>query len=77
MQNFNRAKICHALSILLFLGFIIKTIVDYSQYQSTLNSAPFYIWIIANMIYFIVPAIILLLVSIVIKRKQTKQRQIA
>ena len=72
MQNFNGAKICHALSILLFLGFVIKTIVDYSQYQSTLNSAPFYIWIIANMIYFIVPAIILWLASIVIKRKQTK-----
>lgn len=74
MKKINGVIVCYTLSILLFLGFIIKSIVDYSQYKSTLNSAPFYIWIIANIVYFIVPAIIALIVGIVIKNKQRTQR---
>lgn len=74
MKKINGVIVCYALSILLFLSFIIKSIVDYSQYNSTLNSAPFYIWIIANIVYFIVPAIIALIVGIVIKNKQRTQR---
>jgi len=69
MKKTNSVKVCYTLSILLFLGFIIETITDYSQYKSTLNSAPFYIWIIANIVYLIVPSIIVLVVGIVIKYK--------
>ena len=69
MKKINGVNLCCALSILLFLGFIIKTIIDYSQYKSTLNSAPFYIWIIANAIYLVVPSIIVLVVGLAIKNK--------
>lgn len=69
MKTFNWIKVCYGLSVLLVIGFIINTIIDYSQYNSTLNSAPFYLWIIANAIYFIVPAIIALIVGLVIKKK--------
>ena len=69
MKKLNWIKICYGLSILLVIGFIINTIIDYSRYNSTLNSAPFYLWIIVNAIYFIVPAIIVLIVGLVIKKK--------
>jgi hypothetical protein len=69
MKKLNGAKICYGLSVLLFIGFIINTIFDYGRYNSTLNSAPFYVWIIANAIYFIVPSIIALIVGFVIKKK--------
>ena len=62
-------KICYGSSVLLFIGFIINTIMDYIRYNSTLNSAPFYIWVIVNAICFIVPAIILLIIGFVIKNR--------
>lgn len=72
MKKFNGVKICYGLSILLFVGFVINTIIDYSRYNSTLNSAPFYVWIIANAICFITPAIIVLIIGLVIKKKTRK-----
>ena len=69
MKKLNWIKACYTLSVLLVIGFIINTIIDYSRYNSTLNSAPFYLWIIVNAIYFIVPAIIALSVGLVIKKK--------
>ena len=69
MKKINGTKVCFGLSVLLVIGFIINTIIDYSRYNSTLNSAPFYLWIIVNVIYFIVPAIIAWIVGLVIKKK--------
>ena len=69
MKKLNGAKICYGLSVLLFIGFIINTIIDYARYNSTLNSAPFYLQIVVNAICFIVPAIILFVVGFVIKKK--------
>ena len=66
------AKVCFASSSCLLLGFIIKTIVDYSRYSSTLNSAPFYIWVLANAVYFIIPAMIVLFAGLFIKRRSKK-----
>ena len=69
MKKLNGAKICYGLSVLLFVGFIINTIIDYARYNSTLNSAPFYLQIIVNAICFIIPAIIVFVVGIVINKK--------
>ena len=43
MKKVNVPKVCYAASILLLLGFIIHTIVDYYRYYNTntLTSAPF------------------------------------
>ena len=69
MKRLNKTKVCYGLSVLLIIGFIINTIIDYGRYNTTLNSAPFYMWIIVNAICFIVPAIIALIVGLVIKKK--------
>ncbi len=58
------------LSTALVAVFIIKCVIDYVQYASTLNSAPFYVWIVVNAIYFIIPAIILAVLGIVINKKK-------
>ena len=71
MKKINGTKVCYGLSVLLAIGFIINTIIDYSRYDSTLNSAPFQLWIIANAIYFIVPAIIAFIVGLI--KKKTKK----
>ena len=48
---------------------VIKSIVDYNQYSTTLNSAPFYVWILVNALYFIIPAIVMSVIGF-IKKKQ-------
>lgn len=70
MKKLNISKLCYVISILMLIGFVINTILDYSRYNSTLNSAPFYLWILVNILCFIVPAIIFFIIGIVIKKKQ-------
>jgi len=65
--------LCFLLSGIFFLVFLIKTIADYSHYTAALNSAPFYIWIVVNAVYFIVPAFFSLVLGLLLqKRKQDK-----
>ncbi|MBR3928138.1 MAG: hypothetical protein IKJ65_03955 [Clostridia bacterium] len=70
MKKIKGETVCYTLSVLLLLLFIIHTIVDYSRYDSTLNSAPFYLWIVVNILYFIIPAMIVFIVGIIIRKKQ-------
>ena len=62
--------IFNIVSVVLVIAFIVKNVVDYSKYTSTLNSAPFYVWILANALYLIIPAIILFAVGAIIKKNQ-------
>ena len=62
--------ICNIVSVVLVIAFIVKNVVDYSKYTSTLNSAPFYVWILANALYLLIPAIILFAVGAIIKKNQ-------
>ena len=62
--------ICNIVSVVLVIAFSVKNVVDYSKYTSTLNSAPFYVWILANALYLIIPAIILFAVGAIIKKNQ-------
>ncbi len=63
MKKINGAKVCYGVCVLLLLGFFVNTMIDYSRYDSTLNSAPFSVWIIVNAIYFVVPAAIALVIG--------------
>lgn len=69
MKRIRGDKVCFAVSALLFLAFIVHTIVDYSRYNATLNSAPFSLWILVNAIYFIVPAAVALVIGLIIRKK--------
>lgn len=62
-------KICKIVSAVLAVAFVIKSIVDYSRYSSTLNSAPFYVWVLVNALYLIIPAIVILVIGIIVKNK--------
>lgn len=66
MKKINISKICNIVSVALIIIFIIKSIIDYFQYSSIINSAPFYAWIIVNTLYFIVPAIVIFIIGIIV-----------
>jgi ABC-type arginine/histidine transport system permease subunit len=62
-------KICDFASVALVVVFIVKNIVDYLQYDPNINSAPFEVWIIANIVYFIVPTIIIQIIKKILLKK--------
>ena len=62
-------KICYVISTTLLVAFVIKLLRDTYVYNTTLNSAPFYIWVVVDIIYFIIPAIILLVIGKVVQKK--------
>jgi len=43
-------------SILMVLGFGIHLAVDYHQYCVTLNSAPFWVWVLVDGLLWLIPA---------------------
>lgn len=62
--------ICNIVSAILVIAFIVKCIVDYFQYDKIVNSAPFSAQMLVNALYFIIPAIIVFVVCIIVKKKQ-------
>ena len=68
MSKLRSTLICKLISLLLCLGFAVHTVIDYTRYSATLNSAPFSLWIAVNAVCFLLPASILFVVGILIKR---------
>lgn len=69
MKKKTMIKLCNIASLILLLCFVISTMTGYLRYSSTLNSAPFSVWVLADALYFIAPSLILFIVSIVLQKK--------
>ena len=76
MKKINAIKLCYILSALLAIGFIVQTIFDYRQYSTTLNSAPFYLWIVVNAVFYILPAIVVLIVGLLLKKRKREIKEV-
>ena len=61
--------VCNIISAILVIAFVIKSIVDYTQYSTTFNSAPFSTWLLVNALYLIIPAIIVFVIGFIVKKK--------
>ena len=61
--------ICNIVSLAFVVGFVIKSVLDYFKYSSTLNSAPFSVWLLVNALCLITPAIIMFAVGKMVKKK--------
>ena len=62
-------KSCYIVSAVLAAAFVIKSIVEYTQYCVTQNSAPFYSWVLVNALYLLIPAFVVLMIGIIVKGK--------
>lgn len=74
MKKLKISKVCGIASIILMIVFVIKVILDYITYKTTLNSAPFYLWIVVDAIYFLLPASVLGIISLVLQKKNKKSK---
>ena len=69
MKKKNIQIICNIISALLAIAFVIKTIINFFQYDTLLNAAPFYVWILVNALFLLIPASIVCVVGIIVSRK--------
>ena len=66
----NKAKLFFFLSGALAVIFLLKTAVDRYHYSMILTSAPFWVTVLVNALYFLLPAAILLICGMVMKRRR-------
>ena len=70
-------KLLYGASVLMILGFLIHVLVDQHQYNSVLNSAPFWVWIVSDAVLWLIPALLAFLAGFaakkcLIKKEKTK-----
>ena len=75
MKKENIYKLLYAVAALLVLGFAIHTIVDAVRYDSMLTSFPFYAFIIAHAVEYLVPALIICVAGSICKKKFAKKEE--
>ena len=49
-------KVCNMVAFIFLLSFVLKLAWDWMMYDTTLNSAPFYIWVVADAMRYLLPA---------------------
>ena len=68
-------KLLYGAAILMVLGFCVDTALGWYKYTTTLNSAPFWIWICMDAVLWLVPALIAFVAGFVAKRKLIKKEK--
>ena len=66
-------KLLYGASVLMVLGFCIAVAAGRYQYNTTLNSAPFWVWILTDALIWLVPAAIAAIAGFVAKKRLTKK----
>ena len=73
MRKNNIHKFLFGVSVLLILGFAIHTIVDACRYDSMLTSFPFYVFVIAHAVEYLVPSLIVFITAWIVRSKFAKK----
>ena len=68
-------KICNIVAFILTLSFLLKLVRDWFVYSTTLNSAPFYLWVMVDAAYYLLPAACIFLAGRFVQVKKKKEEQ--
>lgn len=69
MRKENTYKFLYAVALLMLMGFCVRLGADYYKYNDTINSAPFYAFVIERAIEFIIPCILCFVIARITKKK--------
>ena len=75
MKPRNYAKFCFLVSAVLAAVFCLSVIRGRILYETTLNSAPFSVWVLADAVYFLLPALIVLIAGLVLRHREKKKQE--
>ena len=73
MRKVQAHKLLYGASVLMVLGFCIHLGVDYHQYNTTLNSAPFWVWILVDALIWLLPAIFAFFAGFIAQKRLRKK----
>ena len=66
-------KLLYGASVLMVLGFCIDTALGWYKYNTTLNSAPFWVWVLVDGALWLLPALVAFIAGFVAKRRLMKK----
>ena len=69
MNKNNLYKVMYGIAAALVVIFGVKTGIDFYHYDSLLNSAPFYVFVLANAMEFVLPAALLAVFASIFRKK--------
>lgn len=61
-------KLLNGAAVLMVIGFCIHVLVDYHTYCTTLNSAPFWVWILVDAMLWLIPALLAFLAGLIVTK---------
>ena len=65
----NISTICKVLSVVLVITFIVLNIIDYVNYNPMVTSAPYYVNLLVNALFLLIPAVIVFIIGIIIEKR--------
>lgn len=68
-------KLLYGASALMVLGFCIAVLTGWYKYNTTLNSAPFWVCILSDALIWLIPAAIAAIAGFVAKKRLTKKEK--
>ena len=69
-----KANILWGIGAILVLLFLVSVAMGWHTYTTTLNSAPFWIWVMVDGVCYLVPAVLLWAVGLLIRRKENMKK---
>lgn len=72
MKKETICKFLNLISLILLVAFIVFLFIDYSFYINSGTSAPFSVFILVRSLEFILPSIVIFIISKIIKKKYNK-----
>ena len=68
-------KLLYGASVLMVLGFCIAVLTGWYKYNTVLNSAPFWVWIVTDAMIWLIPAFIAAVAGFVAKKRLSKKEK--
>ena len=66
-------KICNTVAFIFALSFLLQLVRDWSVYNTTLNSAPFRLWVLTDAVLYLMPAAFAFLIGRIVKLQKDKE----
>lgn len=73
MKKEKLLKICNLVAFIFALSFLLQLLRDWHVYNTTLNSAPFYLWVLADALQYLMPAAVVFLIGRVVKHQKDRE----